>query len=218
MKFATIFAVLAASAQGLELTSDNWDEATAGKSVFLKFYAPWCGHCKALKPAWEKLSAEFDGSGDRLVGHVDCTAGGKPLCDSNGVQGFPTLKYGDPNNLEDYQGGRDFDVLKKFVEESLGPSCGPANIDLCDDAQKAEIEKYQAMSAEEVDAAIKEAEKGLSDAETIFKAEVEKLQKTYEGLMKTKDDTIAEIKASGLGMLKSVKAAAAQAEDKKEEL
>jgi len=159
-----------------------------------------------MKPAWDKLMAEFDGSADRMVGDVDCTAAGKPLCDSNGVQGFPTIKYGDPNNLEDYQGGRDFDALKKFAEENLGPSCGPSNIDLCDDDQKALIEKLQAMSADDLDAAIKEKESDLESADKTFKSEVEKLQKTYEGLMKTKDDTIAEIKASGLGMMKSVKA------------
>jgi hypothetical protein len=161
-----------------------------------------------MKPAWDKLMAEFEGSADRLVADVDCTASGKPLCDSNGVQGFPTIKYGDPNNLEDYQGGRDFDALKKFADENLGPTCGPSNVDLCDDDQKKEIEKYQGMSADELDAAITKSEEGLKEAEETFKSEVEKLQKTYEGLMKTKDDTIAKIKADGLGMMKSVKAAA----------
>jgi len=28
-------------AHGLELTEANWDEKTAGKSVFIKFQAPW---------------------------------------------------------------------------------------------------------------------------------------------------------------------------------
>jgi len=27
--------------RAMELTSDTWDEATAGKSVFVKFLAPW---------------------------------------------------------------------------------------------------------------------------------------------------------------------------------
>jgi hypothetical protein len=169
-----------------------------------------------MKPAWDKLMAEFEGYADRLVGDADCTAAGKPLCDAQGVQGFPTIKYGDPNNLEDYQGGRDFDALKKFAEENLGPTCGPNNVDLCDDEQKKTIEKYQGMSADELDAAITEAEGGLKTAEETFKAAVEKLQKSYEGLMKTKDDEIAAIKGGGLGMMKSVKAAAGSA--KKEEL
>jgi len=161
-----------------------------------------------MKPAWDKLMAEFEGASDRVVADVDCTAEGKALCDANGVKGFPTIKYGDPNNLEDYQGGRDFDALKKFADSNLGPKCGPANLDLCDAEQKAKIEGFMAMSAEELDASIKESEKGLADAETTFKQDVEKLQKTYEGLMQTKDDTIAAIKESGLGIMKAVKAAA----------
>merc|ERR1719359_1801897 len=128
-----------------------------------------------MKPAWDKLMKEFadkDGAG---VFDVDCTAAGKPLCDSNGVRGFPTIKYGDPSALEDYQGGRDFDSLKKFADENLKPMCSPSNIDLCDATQKAEIEKIQAMSAEELEAAIKGKEQEQADAESTFKSEVEKL-------------------------------------------
>jgi hypothetical protein len=38
MKFLLVLVALAAS---LELTPDNWDENTAGKTVFIKFLAPW---------------------------------------------------------------------------------------------------------------------------------------------------------------------------------
>lgn len=78
-----------------------------------------CGHCKALKPDWDKLMAEFEGSATQLVADVDCTTEGQPLCDENGVQGFPTLKWGDPSDLQDYQGGRSYDDLKKFADENL---------------------------------------------------------------------------------------------------
>ena len=98
-----------------------------------------------MKPAWEKLMDAFADSKTALVGDVDCTAAGKPLCDSNGVQGFPTIKWGDPSALEDYQGGRDFDGLKKFADENLKPMCSPSNIDLCDDAMKKTIAEYQTM-------------------------------------------------------------------------
>merc|ERR1719453_2190062 len=132
----------------------------------------------------------FADSKTALVGDVDCTAAGKPLCDSNGVQGFPTIKWGDPSALEDYQGGRDFDSLKKHADEKLKPMCSPTNIDLCDDDKKAEIKKFQDMSADDLDAAIKEKE--------------------AEG-MKKKDKAIEAVKASGLGLMKAVKAAAAKA-------
>jgi hypothetical protein len=166
-----------------------------------------------MKPAWDKLMDAFKDSKTALIADVDCTAAGKPLCDSNGVRGFPTIKYGDPADLQDYNGGRDFDALKKHADSNLGPQCGPKNLDLCSDAQKAEIEKVMAMSEADIDAKIKESEQALEDAETTFKSEVEKLQKSYEGLMKAKDDKIAEVKSSGLSVYKQVKAAKASKDE-----
>jgi len=79
---------------------------------------------------------EFSDSASALIADVDCTAAGKPLCDANGVKGFPSIKYGDPTDLQDYQGGRDYDSLKKFAEENLKPMCSPANLDLCDEGDR----------------------------------------------------------------------------------
>jgi hypothetical protein len=152
--------------------------------------------------------AEYDGHKSALVGDVDCTAAGKPLCDSNGVRGFPTIKHGDPSNLEDYKGGRDFNTLKKFADENLKPVCSPVNVDLCDATQKAEIEKLQALSADDLASKITEEEKKLTEAEETFKSSVSELQKTYEKLQKEKEATIAAVKAAGLGLMKSVQAAA----------
>jgi hypothetical protein len=44
MKFTALFLGLAAATTGanaIELTADNWDAETAGKTVFVKFLAPW---------------------------------------------------------------------------------------------------------------------------------------------------------------------------------
>ena len=160
---------------------------------------------------------DFKGSPSALVADVDCTAEGKPLCDTHGVQGFPTIKWGDPSDLQDYSGGRDFDSLKKFADENLKPMCSPTNIDLCDEAKKKEIKKFQDLSADELQNMIDNEEKKLEDAEANFKAEVEKLQATYEKLMADKQATEDEIKNSGLGLMKSVRAAA-KAKDSKDEL
>jgi hypothetical protein len=159
-----------------------------------------------MKPAWDQLIGDFEGHKTALVADVDCTAGGQDLCEKVGVRGYPTIKWGDPNNLEDYEGGRDYDDLKKFAEENLKPVCSPANIDLCNDEQKANIEKYTKMSDAELDEAIKAKEKEQEDAESTFTSEVEKLQKKYEELSKEKDDALAGIKTSGLGTMKAVKA------------
>jgi len=41
MKTAFALLGLAAAANAIELTPDNWDEHTAGKSILVKFLAPW---------------------------------------------------------------------------------------------------------------------------------------------------------------------------------
>ena len=169
MKFSAVFLALAATANAIELTPDNYEAETAGKSVFLKFFAPWCGHCKKLKPDWDKLMDEFKDSSTQLIADVDCTADGKPLCDENGVRGYPTLKYGDPSDLQDYQGGRSLDDLKKFATENLKPVCSVKNLDLCDATKKAEIEKYLAMPEADLKAAVEAEEKKIEEAEENFK-------------------------------------------------
>jgi thiol-disulfide isomerase/thioredoxin len=71
----------------LELTTLNYDEMTAGKTVFIKFYAPWCGHCKAMGPDWEKLMTEYKDHDVALVAEVDCTSDtGDDLCEQLNIE------------------------------------------------------------------------------------------------------------------------------------
>jgi len=154
---------------------------------------------------------------DALVADVDCTAAGKPLCEKVGVRGYPTLKWGDPNALEDYSGGRSFADLKKFAKENLKPICSPSNIELCDDEKKAEIKKFMDMDDAELDKMIEEKEKLLEEAEETFKSEVDKLQKKYTELQSEKEAKETEVKESGLGLMRSVKAAKAKKEDEEKD-
>jgi hypothetical protein len=171
-----------------------------------------------MKPAWDKLMGEFSDSASALIADVDCTAAGKPLCDANGVKGFPSIKYGDPTDLQDYQGGRDYDSLKKFAEENLKPMCSPANLDLCDEEMTEKINAFMVLDDDVLNGKIEAEEAKIEGAEETFKTEVEKLQKKYQELMTEKDDAIAAVKAAGLGLMKSVRAAQAKGEADKDEL
>jgi len=159
-----------------------------------------------MKPDWDKLMAEYADHPTIVIADVDCTAEGKSLCTAHGVEGYPTIKFGDPNSLEDYKGGRTLDDLKKFASESLGPSCDPGHLDLCDEDSKATIEALMELSEEEINSKVAEGTKKMEDAEATFKADVEKLQATYQKLMADKEATIEEVNNSGLGMLKKVRA------------
>jgi len=164
-----------------------------------------------MKPAWDKLMKKWN-KGDRsktsLIADVDCTADGKPLCETIGVQGFPTIKWGDPSALEDYKGGRDYEAMKKFAKESLKPMCSPANLDLCDDEKKAKIQELQAMPVADLNTQIDAKKAEMKTLEETFETEVKELQATYEKLQKDKDETVAEVKKSGLGLMQAVQAAA----------
>jgi hypothetical protein len=164
-----------------------------------------------MKPDWDKLMKSFKDDESRLVADVDCTTAGKALCDQVGVRGYPTIKFGDPNNLEDYKGGRDLAALEKFAK-GLKPVCSPAKMDLCEPEMKEKILELQKLSAADLDTQIKEKEAEIEKAEKTFTDEVDKLQKAYQKLQEDKEATVTAVKESGLGLMKSVKAHAGKAE------
>lgn len=94
-------------------------------SQIVEFYAPWCGHCKNLKPAYEKAATQLDGLAK--VAAVDCDEeSNKGLCSSMGVSGFPTLKIVRPSKkpggkpvVEDYQGPRTAPGIMSAVGDKI---------------------------------------------------------------------------------------------------
>mmetsp|Transcript_14097 Transcript_14097/g.30713 ORF Transcript_14097/g.30713 Transcript_14097/m.30713 type:complete len:146 (+) Transcript_14097:208-645(+) len=109
-----------------------------------------------MKPAWDQLGDEYAASSSVLVADVDCTAEGEELCQKYNVGGYPTIKYFVDGNMEgeDYQGGRDFDSLKSFVEDKLEVKCDIKDPKDCTDKEKGYIEKMKLKSAEEIKAQI----------------------------------------------------------------
>merc|ERR1712176_1346847 len=106
---------------------------------------------------------EFKDSTTSLIADVDCTAEGKDLCETHGVKGYPTIKYGDVSDLKDYNGARSFDELKKFAEENLGPSCGPKHLELCSAEVKEKLEGFMKMSVGKLEGRMRNAHKVLKE-------------------------------------------------------
>jgi len=80
------------------------------------------------------------------------------------------------------------------------------------------INAFMVLDDDELNGKIEAEEARIEGAEETFKTEVEKLQKKYQELMTEKDDAIAAVKAAGLGLMKSVRAAQAKGEEDKDEL
>ncbi|CAK9184073.1 unnamed protein product [Ilex paraguariensis] len=82
--------------------------------VLVEFFAPWCGHCQALTPTWEKAATVLKGVA--TVAALDADAH-QSLAQEYGIQGFPTIKVFAPGKPPvDYQGARD---VKPIVEYAL---------------------------------------------------------------------------------------------------
>lgn len=100
-----------------------------------RFYAPWCGHCKNLQPAYERAAKSLEGIAK--VAAVNCDEElNKPLCGKMGVQGFPTLKIVRPGKkpgkptVEDYNGPREAKGIVEIVKDKV-----PNNVKRVTDAK-----------------------------------------------------------------------------------
>lgn len=113
----------------LELTENDFDNIIAVGHHFIKFYAPWCGHCQRLAPIWEELAKTFEHQDWLSVGKVDCTQQAT-LCSKNNVRKYPTLIYfTDGRKTEEYDGARDHQSLKSYVMKHR-PMYGTGNGDM----------------------------------------------------------------------------------------
>jgi protein disulfide-isomerase-like protein len=95
----------------ITLTANTFDDHIndpANGLWLLKFYAPWCGHCKKLEPVLDQVAPFL--AGKMAIGKVNCTVE-KKLCKRFEVRGYPTLKYYRDTEFQDYPSGRDKDSI-----------------------------------------------------------------------------------------------------------
>ena len=83
----------------------------------MEYYAPWCGFCKKLAPIYEELAEHFKGRDEIVIAQIDMTVNDVA---SVGVNAYPTIILFKDGKLTWYDGEREFEELKAFVEENAG--------------------------------------------------------------------------------------------------
>jgi len=109
----------------LELVDTDFDgELSNIDTALVMFYAPWCGHCKKLKPEFEKAAKDLLKNDPPVsLAKVDCTEGGKDTCNRFEVRGYPTVKIFRNGELSsDYNGPREANGIVKYMKSQVGPA------------------------------------------------------------------------------------------------
>ena len=196
---------IAPSLSPIFLTKINYDRLTAGKTVFIKWAAPWCGHSQELAPAWDRLVERANDSRNSfhpvLIAEVDCSQE-QEWCIEMGYTAYPTLTYGDGSVggifLKRYTSvNKEFEDLYQFYEDKLlGKSfCTPGNLAACGDSENQDrIRQYSKLSIDELEDLVASEERRIHEAEKDFELRKKELQAEYDNISKDHELETANIK------------------------
>ncbi|KAK1754877.1 protein disulfide-isomerase [Echria macrotheca] len=139
LAFGLLAAAAVASASDVhQLKKDNFDEFVKANDIVLaEFFAPWCGHCKALAPEYEEAATTLKEKDIKLV-KVDCTEETE-LCQQHGVEGYPTLKvFRGLDNVSPYKGQRKAAAITSYMIKQSLPAVSSVTKDSLEEFKKAD--------------------------------------------------------------------------------
>ncbi|XP_018409158.1 PREDICTED: protein disulfide-isomerase isoform X2 [Nanorana parkeri] len=114
----------------LVLKKDTFEEALKNDYLLVEFYAPWCGHCKALVPEYDKAAKILKDEGSKIrLAKVDATEESE-LAQRFGVRGYPTIKFfknGDTSSPKEYSAGREAADIVNWLKKRTGPAAATLN-------------------------------------------------------------------------------------------
>lgn len=121
----------------VEITKENFTETVKEGTVFLDFWAEWCGPCRQFAPTFEKASDEHK---DVVFGKID-TEAETELAQSFQIMSIPTLMvFRDGIKIFEQAGALPPSALEDLIEQA-------EKLDM--DAVRAQIAEQQAAQGEQ---------------------------------------------------------------------
>ncbi|XP_074593017.1 protein disulfide isomerase isoform X2 [Brevipalpus obovatus] len=163
------------------LNKDNFEDVIKeNQFVLVEFYAPWCGHCKALAPEYAKAATKLSEDKSNIVlAKVDATEE-TDLAEKHEVRGYPTIKFFRNGVMSEYNGGRIADDILKWLKKKTGPPA--VTLENVEDANKfknseevvivglfKDLESAPAKAYLEVAAIMDDYPFGVSSVDAVFK-------------------------------------------------
>ena len=174
-----------------ELTLSTFESTVSKKNTLVKFFQSWCGHCKAMKPDYDKLGEMYKDDANVAVVDVDCGKEAE-LCSAYNVAGYPTLKYWKDGEENDYKLGRDYESMSYFVEGTLHRPCLLASKEAtCDERSLKYIAKMEAKGGEAMGKEVGRLEGMLEKG--AMKAELRAWAKERVGILKQMEAVAKEL-------------------------
>lgn len=126
--------------KSVPLTAESFQNSVTmtQESYFIKFYAPWCGHCQALAPNWVQLAKEMKGKLN--IGEVNCDVETR-LCKDVHIRGYPTVLFFRGGERVEYDGLRGLGDLITYANKAIDLGEGVKDVDAIEFAEMEEKEE-----------------------------------------------------------------------------
>mmetsp|Transcript_28148 Transcript_28148/g.46317 ORF Transcript_28148/g.46317 Transcript_28148/m.46317 type:complete len:237 (-) Transcript_28148:115-825(-) len=130
----------------VELNEANFEQLTqmnSGQTTgdwFIKFYAPWCGHCKRLAPVWEEVATAL--KGEVNVAKVDVTQN-RALGKQYNIKGFPTLLLFRRGKMVKYSGQRNKEAMIEYAKSATPSDAIPGPLSMSEQAVGSMVKVFE---------------------------------------------------------------------------
>ena len=87
--------------------------------IFVNFNTTWCYWSKKLLPTWKKLEIDMSNKDINILDIKCDKENNEELCKRYQINGYPTIKLINGNNIIDYEGNRSLEDMRNFIESNI---------------------------------------------------------------------------------------------------